>query len=87
MTALAFGSVLVVMATIEGALFPFSSLVSLLPVGHSDPALTASVRQIQHDLAQYQALHRTPAPLGAIIDDFQRYHAVVAAQAALLPWS
>ena len=83
-TALAFGSSLVVMATIEGALFPFSSLVSLLPVGHSDLALTESAGQIQHDLAEYQALHRTPAPLGAIIGDFQRYHAVVAAQAALL---
>lgn len=32
----------------------------------------------------HQALPRTPAALGAIIDDFQRYHAVLAAQAALL---
>ncbi len=82
-TALAFGSVLVVMATIQGALAPFSSLVSLLPVGHGDPALTASAGQIQHDLG-HQALPRTPTTLGAIIDDFQRYHAVLAAQAAIL---
>ena len=41
-TALAFGSVLVIMATIQGALAPFSSLVSLLPVGHGDPALAES---------------------------------------------
>ncbi len=83
-TALAFGSVLIVMATIQGALAPFSSLVSLLPVGHGDPALAESAAQIQRDLAQYQALPRTPATLGAIIDDFQRYHAVLAAQAAIL---
>ena len=83
-TALAFGSVLVVMATIQGALAPFSSLVSLLPVGHGNPALTRSAGQIQHDLAEHPALPRTPAPLGAIIDDFQRYHAVLAAQAAIL---
>jgi hypothetical protein len=83
-TALAFGSVLVVMATIQGALAPFSSLVSLLPVGHGDPALAESAGQIQHDLAEHQALPRTPATLGEIIDDFQRYHAVLAAQAAIL---
>jgi hypothetical protein len=83
-TALAFGSVLVVMATIQGALAPFSSLVSLLPVGHGDPALTGAVGQIQHDLAKHQAVPRTPATLDAIIDDFQRYHVVLAAQAAIL---
>lgn len=83
-TALAFGSVLVVMATIQGALAPFSSLVSLLPVGHGDPALARSADQIQHDLAQHQGPRRAPATLSAIIDDFQRYHAVLAAQAAIL---
>ncbi len=83
-TALAFGSVLVAMATIQGTLTPFSSLVSLLPVGHGDPALTESAGQIQHDLAGHQALPRTPATLGAIIDDFQLYHAVLAGQAAIL---
>lgn len=83
-TALAFGSVLVVMATIQGALAPFSSLVSLLPVGHGDPALTASAGQIQHDLAEHHAVPRTPPALDAIIDDFQRYHAVLAAQVAIL---
>jgi hypothetical protein len=83
-TTLAFGSAVVVMATIQGALAPFSSLVSLLPVGHGDPALTRSASQIQHDLAEHQALPRPPATLSAIIDDFQRYHAVLAAQAAIL---
>lgn len=83
-TALAFGSVLVVMATIQGSLAPFSSLVSLLPIGHGDPALTESAGQIQLDLAEHQAPPHTPAPLGAIIGDFQRYHAVLAAQAAIL---
>ncbi len=83
-TALAFASVLVVTATIQGALAPFSSLVSLLPIGHGDPALTKSAGQIQHDLAEHPALPGTPATLGAIIDDFQRYHAVLAAQDALL---
>ena len=83
-TALAFGSVLVVMATIQGALAPFSSLVSLLPIGHGNRALTGSVGQIQHDLAEHQAVPRAPAPLDAIVGDFQRYHAVLAAQAAIL---
>ncbi len=83
-TALAFGSVLVVMATVQGALAPFSSLVSLLPIGHGDPALAGSAGQIQQDLAEHQAVPRTPATLGAIINDFQRYHAVLAAQATML---
>jgi hypothetical protein len=83
-TALAFGSVLVVMATIQGALAPFSSLISLLPIGHGDPALTGSAGQIKHYLAGHQALPRTPGPLGAIIGDFQRYHAVLAVQATIL---
>lgn len=83
-TALAFGSLLVVMATIQGALAPFSSLVSLLPIGHGNRALTGSVSQIQHDLAGHEAVPSTPATLDAIIDDFQRYHAVLAAQAAIL---
>src|SRR5262249_26505897 len=83
-TALAFGSVLVAMATLPGELPPFSSLVSLLPIGRGDPALTASAGQIQHDLAEHRAVPRAPATLDAIIDDFQRYHAVLAAQAAIL---
>jgi hypothetical protein len=83
-TAMAFGSVLVVMADIQGALAPFSSLMSLLPVGQGDPALTASAGQIHHDLAEHDAVPRTPATLDAIIDDFQRYHAVLTAQAAIL---
>src|SRR5262245_35908633 len=83
-TALASSSVLVVMATIQGALAPLSSLVSLLPVGHGDPALTASAGQIQHDLADQHAVPRIPPTLDAIIDDFRRYHAVLAVQAAML---
>jgi hypothetical protein len=83
-TALAFGSVLVVMATVQGALAPFSSLVSLLPVGDGDPALTTAAGQIRRDLAERRAVPRAPATLGAIIDDFQRYHAVLAVQAAVL---
>lgn len=82
-TVLASGSAVVIMATIQGALAPFTSLVSLLPIGNSDPALTESAGQIQHDLAEHRALHHAPAPLGAIIDDFQRYHAVLAAQAII----
>ncbi len=83
-TALAFVSALVVMATVQGALAPFSSLVSLLPIGHGSPALASAALQIRLDLAENHALPRPPAALEAIIDDFQRYHAVLAAQAAIL---
>ncbi len=81
-TALAFGSLLVVMATVQGTLAPFSSLVSLLPVGHGDAALSTASSQIRHDLGASAAAHDRSATLSAIIDDFARYHAVLAAQAA-----
>jgi len=83
-TALAFGSVLVVIANIQGMFAPFSSLVSLLPVGHGNAALDTADSQIRHDLTTAEARRHAPAPLSAILEDFARYHAAVAVLAAAL---
>jgi hypothetical protein len=88
-TALAFGSLLVVMATVQGTLAPFSSLVSLLPVGQGDAALGSASSQIRHDLGASAAARNQSVTLSVIVDDFARYHAVLAVilvALAVLAW-
>ena len=83
-SALALGSMLVVIANIQGIFAPFSSLVSLLPLRHRAPALSSAEDQIRHALGTPRAIRHAPAALKAMIDDFQWYHAVLVAQAAVL---
>ncbi|MDH6678656.1 putative membrane-anchored protein [Rhodococcus sp. LBL1] len=71
---LAVVSAAAVMANIQGALVPFSSLLSLVPVGESGGELADTVDQIGQRLADGQ---RTQA-LEAMIGDFGDYHAVMA---------
>lgn len=80
-TALALFSVVVLMANIQGAIAPFSSLLSLLarpPHG----ALADAVTDIRQRLAGYPDTGAgTPATLAAMVDDFARYHLVIAVAA------
>jgi hypothetical protein len=68
--------VLVVMANVQGAVAPLSSVLNFLPM--DGPA----VAQVREDLATGRA---TP-PLATLVDDFRLYHAalVVAAVAAIV---
>ncbi|WP_430332583.1 hypothetical protein [Rhodococcus sp. ACT016] len=70
---LAVVSVAALMANIQGAVAPFSSLLSLLPIGERGGDLPDIVGQIGQQFADGQW---TP-PLAAMIDDFARYHAAM----------
>jgi len=77
---LAFGSSLLILANIQGAVAPLSSLLSTLPLGH-DPAVDDTASAIHHALGGRVDGQQ---PLGRMVADFGRYHAVLAAGAALL---
>ncbi len=73
-TMLAAVSAAAVMANIQGAIAPFSSLLSMLPVGEPEGALADAADEIALRLADGQ---RTPA-LETMIGDFADYHAAMA---------
>jgi hypothetical protein len=68
------------MANIQGAVAPFASLLPMLPGSPSGP-LADTVTQITQRLAGPAAV---PPPLDVMIDDFARYHAVMAVIAAVV---
>lgn len=80
-TALALFSVVLLMANVQGAIAPFSSLLSLLdhpPHG----ALADAVHDIRRRLADYPETGAgTPPALRVMVDDFARYHVVIAGAA------
>lgn len=80
-TALALFSVVLLMANVQGAIAPFSSLLSLLdhpPHG----ALAGAVHDIRVRLADYPETGAgTPPALRVMVDDFARYHVVIAVAA------
>ncbi|MBT0566251.1 hypothetical protein [Williamsia sp. CHRR-6] len=66
------------MANVQGALAPLASLLSMLPM--SDPTVTGTVVRLRAELTG-----ATPsAPLSVLIDDFARYHLVLAIAAAVV---
>jgi len=69
-TALAVFSLLLVMANVQGAVTPFSSLLPLLTGGPD----SATLEQVRQGLASGSA---SPV-LAAMVDDFARYHVVMA---------
>ena len=75
---LALVSVALVAANIQGAVAPFSSLLSMLPAAKPDPRFTATVSQVRQGLAHYSdAQSRTSPALRGMVDDFALYHAAV----------
>ncbi|WP_228555471.1 hypothetical protein [Catenulispora pinisilvae] len=73
------------MANIQGALAPFSSLLSMLPTGAPHGDLATAVVQIREHLAHYPNQGGQPAPaVKVMVDDFGAYHAVVAVAASLI---
>jgi hypothetical protein len=82
-TLLALMDVAVVLANVQGMLAPLSSLMSLLPVGQRDGDFGVAAGQIRAELGSGDGAARPPA-LSVLIDEFGRYHAVLAVAAALL---
>lgn len=83
-TALALFSLAMVMANIQGAVAPFSSLMSMLPVHRPHGELAGVLDQIRQRLAAYPDGGQSPPPLKVMVSDFGRYHAVLAVAAAVV---
>ena len=83
--ALALLALAVVMANIQGAMAPFSSLMPMLMDGTPDANLAATLAQARQQLAgSHRTSGYTPPALDAMVSDFARYHAVMAVIAAVV---
>lgn len=76
-SAIALVTSLVVIANVQGALAPLSSVLSFLPSTGSDPDLARAVTDLRAIVAG------TRAPSAMVVGDFARYHAVVAVMLGL----
>ncbi|MFJ9343142.1 hypothetical protein ACIRP0_28200 [Streptomyces sp. NPDC101733] len=82
---LALCSSAVVLANVQGALAPLSSLVSMLPVDETDGPLAGALDQVRQGLgASPPAGGRTLPALDAMIGDFAHYHVVMAVSATIV---
>ncbi len=71
-------SLTAVMANIQGAKAPFSSLMPMLTEGATDQEFATTLDQARQQLADAsRAGARTPPAIDVMIDDFSRYHAVM----------
>ncbi|MFG2819817.1 hypothetical protein ACGFX4_10365 [Kitasatospora sp. NPDC048365] len=84
-TALGLISLAAVMANIQGAIAPLSSLLSMLPMHSSRGALADTLGQVRRHLADYpNAGNRTPPAVEVMVGDFSRYHLVIAVAAPMV---
>lgn len=84
-SGLALVSLAAVMANVQGAIAPFSSVVSMLPLGAPGGQLAGAVDQVRQYLAHYPgAGGQTPPAVQVMVDDFGRYHAVLAVAASMV---
>ena len=84
-TALALFSLAAVLANVQGAMAPFSSLLSMLPMHPSHGALADALDQVRQRLTDYpKAGDRAPAAVGVMVGDFARYHVVIAVAAPMV---
>ncbi|WP_307873568.1 MULTISPECIES: hypothetical protein [unclassified Frankia] len=82
--ALALLALAAVMANIQGAAAPFSSLVPMLQEGGRDPALASALDQATRQLAYSGSGTGTAPALQVMTDGFTRYHVVLAVVAAVV---
>lgn len=75
-------ALLVVMANIQGAVAPLSSTLSILPLGNPGGELGTAVDQVRQNLSGYSKAGSHPLAVTVMVDDFGRYHAVLAYIAA-----
>jgi hypothetical protein len=87
-TMLAVLSLVTVMANVQGAAAPFASLLPMLEVGGTSGELTEAVNHIRQWLTEWPGtgLHRPPA-IEVMVNDFSRYHVVLAVVAAVVAFS
>ena len=72
-------TIALVAANIQGAVAPFSSLISMLPVAEPDGRFTATLDQVRYELAHYSSTGGGTSPaLRGMVDDFALYHAALA---------
>jgi hypothetical protein len=84
-TALALVSVAAVMANVQGAIAPLSSLLSMLPMHPSHGELADTLDQVRLRLAEYpNSGDRTPPAIEVMVSDFSRYHVVIAVAATMV---
>jgi lysylphosphatidylglycerol synthetase-like protein (DUF2156 family) len=84
-TMLALFSMVVVMANVQGVVAPFTSVLTLLPVGASHGRLAGTLDQVRQRLADHTRTgHQTPPVLDVMISDNVRYHEAVFVMAAIL---
>ena len=84
-TMLALLSLVMVIANIQGALAPFSSLLPMLEIGAPHGELADSLDQVRQRLNDSLSTGgQPPAPLQLMINDFSWYHRAVAVVAAIV---
>jgi hypothetical protein len=84
-TVLAVSSEVLVVANIQGAVAPFASLISMLPLGTPGTQFARTVGQVKQGLAGYPGTAgRTPPALEAMISDYALYHATLAVLASIV---
>lgn len=82
--ALALVALLGLMANLQGAVAPLSSMLSMLPMRGSGGDLAGTLEQVRQGLADYpNSGGRTPA-VGVMVHDFALYHAEMAVTGILL---
>ncbi|MFF8267024.1 hypothetical protein ACF059_06475 [Streptomyces sp. NPDC016562] len=84
-TALALFSLAVVMANVQGAVAPFSSLLPLLEAGAAEGTLGDTLGQLRRQLADSPHGDDLASPaLEVMVGDFARYHAAMAVIAGVV---
>ncbi|MDK0517708.1 hypothetical protein [Streptomyces sp. ML-6] len=84
-TVLALFSSVIVVVNIQGAVAPFTSLLSMLPVGTRHGKLADTLDQVRQRLADSLTTGASPPPaLDAMISDNSRYHVALAVTAAIV---
>ncbi|WP_246562701.1 hypothetical protein [Streptomyces roseirectus] len=74
-------SLVVALANVQGAVAPFTSALTMLPVGQRGGALGGTLAQVREGLAGDPA--SAPPALGVMIDDNVRYHVTMAVVAGV----
>jgi hypothetical protein len=84
-TMLAVLSLVTVMANVQGAAAPFASLLPMLAVGATDGKLADTLDHVKQRLADSSSAgQQTPPALEVMINDFSRYHVVLAVIGAIV---
>ncbi|MFF4081953.1 hypothetical protein ACFYZN_21455 [Streptomyces sp. NPDC001777] len=84
-TVLALLSSVIMVVNVQGAVAPFTSLMSMLPVGTHHGRLTGTLDQVRQQLADSSGASDSPPPaLATMISDNSRYHVALAVMAAIV---